>query len=258
MTDNEDSDGSTPAAIVSLHILNALASASEGLGVTQLASVLGMPKARVHRHLGALRAHGYVMQEAPTSVYRVGWRLYLLGQACAAHFDVMTLAKPALERLRDRVAQTIVIATFDGDDVVVLDYMRGTAPVEITLQRGTRFPLHAVAQGKVVLAYGPAGLLDRIASAPLNALTPRTIVDPERLRSEVELVKRRGWADAPEELFLGVNALAAPIRQGDGVLFGTVALVGSVHYLPAAPDPAHVELLRETARAISESMGFRP
>lgn len=258
MTDTEDQDEATPAAIVSLHILNALAAAPEGLGVTQLAAVLGMPKARVHRHLGALRAHGYVMQEAPTSVYRVGWRLYLLGQACAAHFDVMTLAKPALERLRDRVGQTIVIATFDGTDVVVLDFLRGTAPVEITLRPGTRFPLHAVAQGKIVLAHGPIGLLERVVASPLASLTPRTLTDPERLRSEVELVRRRGWADAPEELFLGINALAAPIHQGDGSLFGTIAIVGSVHYLPATPDPAHVELLRETARAISEAMGFRP
>ena len=57
-----------------------------------------MPKARAHRHLSALREHGYVTQDATSNHYRVGWQLYLLGRACVGRFDLMTLAKPALQR----------------------------------------------------------------------------------------------------------------------------------------------------------------
>lgn len=244
-----------PTAIVSLKVIEALAAAPAGLGVTRLADMLGMPKARIHRHLSMLREHGYVGQDPRTNQYRVGWQMFLLGRACTSRFDVMSLAKPVLERLRDQVGQTVVIATYSDNEVVVIDFLRGTAPVEISLRPGTRFDLNAVAQGKVVLAFAPEHVRQQFLAQPLKSSTPRTITDPDRLRAEIELVRRRGWADAPEELYIGVNALAAPLLQANGELFGTVAIIGSIHYLPGTPEPAHVQALLETSRKISELMG---
>lgn len=250
-------ENAMPVAIVSLKIIEALVASPTGLGVTQLGQQLGMPKARMHRHLAALREHGYVVQDPRTSAYQVGWQLYLLGQSCSRHFNIMTLAKPSMQALRDRIGQTVVVSSFSDKEVAVIDLLRGTAPVEISLRPGTRFPFNAVAQGKVVLAFGPESVLQQTLAAPLPRLTQRTITDPERLRSEVDLVRRRGWADAPEELYTGINALAAPLLQADGSLFGTIAIVGSIHFLPSEPDPANVDALRETASQISAALGYR-
>ncbi|MCL7715173.1 IclR family transcriptional regulator [Stenotrophomonas mori] len=265
-TDPKDARGTAPApdeaieqglptAIVALKVVEALASAPGGLGVTRLAQLLGMPKARVHRHLSVLREHGYVAQDPDTNQYRVGWQMFLLARACNSRFDVVSLARPVLESLRDQVGQTVVISTFSDNEVVVIDLLRGTAPVEISLRPGTRFHHNSVAQGKIVLAFGAQKLRDGYLQQPLPACTPRTIVDPERLAAEIALVRRRGWADAPEELYIGINALAAPLLQADGELFGTLAIVGSIHYLPSTPDPAHVQALLDAAGQISAAMG---
>ncbi|KLJ00542.1 IclR family transcriptional regulator [Luteimonas sp. FCS-9] len=253
---DDAADASLPTAIVSLQVIEALANAPQGLGVTQLSQQLGMPKARAHRHLRALRDHGYLLQDPVTNQYRVGWQLYLLGKACVGRFDLMTLARPALERLRDAVGQTVVIASYAEQAVAVIDFLRGTSPLEITLRPGSRFSHHASAQGKLVLAYGPATLREQYLARPLEAETPRTITAPQALRDELDRVRRRGWSDAPEELFTGINALAAPLLQAGGALFGTLAIVGSIHYLPAEPDPAHVEALRRTAAELSAMMGY--
>ncbi len=252
----ESAEQGLPTAIVSLKVIEALAAAPTGLGVTRLAQLLGMPKARVHRHLSVLREHGYVDQDPDNNQYRVGWQMFLLGRACSSRFDVMGLAKPVLEQLRDEVGQTVVISTFSDNEVVILDLLRGTAPVEISLRPGTRFHHNSVAQGKIALAYGPEKLRRAYLSQTLPACTPRTIVDPDRLAAEIELVRKRGWADAPEELYIGINALAAPLLQGNGELFGTLAIVGSIHYLPSTPDPAHVQALLSAAAHISASMGY--
>lgn len=252
----EPGDASLPTAIVSLQVIEALAHAPQGLGVTQLSQQLGMPKARAHRHLSALREHGYLLQDPRSNHYRIGWQLYLLGKACVGRFDLMTLAKPALERLRDAVGQTVVISSYSEQEVVVIDFLRGTSPLEISLRPGSHFSLNASAQGKLVLAYGPPALREAYLSRPLPRDTPRTIAAPDRLRAELDLVRGRGWADAPEELFTGINALAAPLLQAGGDLFGTLAIVGSIHYLPATPDPAHIEALRTTAAEISAMMGY--
>lgn len=253
---DDTADHGLPTAIVSLKVIEALASAPSGLGVTRLAQLLGMPKARVHRHLSVLREHGYVDQDPDNNQYRVGWQMFLLSRACTSRFDVMSLAKPILEQLRDKVGQTIVISTFSDNEVVVIDLLRGTAPVEISLRPGTRFHHNSVAQGKIALAFGAEKLRRAYLTQPLPACTPRTIVDPDRLSAEIELVRKRGWADAPEELYIGINALAAPLLQANGELFGTLAIVGSIHYLPSTPDPAHVQALLEAATQISAAMGY--
>ncbi|MGO3127109.1 MAG: IclR family transcriptional regulator [Luteimonas sp.] len=254
---SELGDAALPTAVVSLKVIEALANAPQGMGVTQLSNLLGMPKARAHRHLSALREHGYVTQDAASNHYRVGWQLYLLGRACVGRFDLMTLAKPALQRLRDEVGQTIVIASYADDEVIVIDFLRGTSPIEITLRPGSRFPHNTSAQGKVVLAFGPDDVRDSFLSSSLPQSTSLSITDAGRLRSEIATVRARGWADAPEQLFTGINALAAPLLQADGSLFGTLAIVGSIHYLPAVPDPRHVESLLDTSREISGMLGFR-
>lgn len=243
-------------SVISLRILELMAAQGTECGVTELAELLGMPKARVHRHLTALRQQGYVTQNKRTSRYRVGWRLFLLGRKLVQQFDVVSLAKPIMEDLRNRVGQTIVITTFDPNKVVVLDVVRGRSALEILLSPGTQFPgFHTVAQGKVVLAFGPPSLRDAVLSQPLAASTPKTITDPDRLRAEIQLVHQRGWAEAPEEIFTGINALAAPIFQADGSLFGALAIVASIHYLPARAHPDTVRELMQAAAAISAVLG---
>ncbi|MGI4813559.1 MAG: IclR family transcriptional regulator [Janthinobacterium lividum] len=250
-------DASSSTSVISLRILEVLAEQDDECGITSLADTLGVPKARVHRHLTALRQHGYVTQNPRSSRYRIGWRLFLLGQRLVKQFDPVRLARPVMEELRDEVGQTIVITTFTENEVIVLDLVRGRSPLEILLNPGTQFLFHTVAQGKVALAFGPPERLEAITAAPLQACTPHTIIDPERLRHETELVRQRGWAEAPEEVFLGVNALAAPLLYENGQLFGALAIVGSIHYLPAHANPATVAALKAAAARISQMLGAR-
>lgn len=249
-------DGSSSStSVISLRILEVMAEANAELGVTQLAERLGMPKARVHRHLSSLRQEGYVIQNARSSRYSVGWRLFLLGQKLVRQFDVVSLARPVMEELRDQVGQTIVITTFTDNHVVVLDLVRGHSQLEILLSSGTEYKLHTVAQGKIVLAFGAPALLERLLTHPLAAATPHTIVDADRLRAEIDIVRKRRWAEAPEEVFMGVNALAAPIFHSGGELFGALAIVGSIHFLPAQANPATVDALKSAADKVSAILG---
>lgn len=248
---------SLPTAVISLLVMEALAEAEEPLGVSELARRLGMPKARVHRHLSGLREHGYVTQMLKSNHYTTGWRLHLLGQQLVQKFDVIAIARPMMEDLRDLIGQTVVISTFTEDEVIVLNVISGRSALEIGLRTGTRFPLNTVAQGKIALAFGPDGLMERFLLRPLAANTGHSIIDPERLLVETELTRRRGWADAPEEIFTGINAIAAPVFRNDGTLFGALAIVGSIDFLSRSPDERTIHALISTARQISGGLGFQ-
>jgi DNA-binding IclR family transcriptional regulator len=71
----------------------------------------------------------------------------------------------------------------------------------------------------------------------------------------VAAVRKRGWSSAPEETFRGVNAVAAPVFGTGGEVAYTLALVGSIHFLPDPPPPEQVDALVRTARRLSRELG---
>ena len=84
-----------------------------------------------------------------------------------------------------------------------------------------RQPGHATATGKVFLAYAGA-----TPTAPLAAYTQRTITDPGELGTQIERIRRRGWAQAVCEREDDLNAIAAPVSRANGVLIGVIGLQG--------------------------------
>jgi IclR family pca regulon transcriptional regulator len=59
-------------------------------------------------------------------------------------------------------------------------------------------------------------LEDRIAPHRLRALTPHTIVQPDRLRAELARVRTQGYAVVDQELEIGLRTVAVPLRNYRG------------------------------------------
>jgi DNA-binding IclR family transcriptional regulator len=111
-------------------------------------------------------------------------------------------------------------------------------------------PLHCTAAGKLLLAerWKKDG---RLVYGKLTRFTPRTIVDPGELKQDLASVSARGWADAPEEVVLGINAVSAPVRDHRGDLVAMVSAMDSIQFIPPAAPPELVAALKEAADDIS-------
>jgi IclR family transcriptional regulator, acetate operon repressor len=83
-------------------------------------------------------------------------------------------------------------------------------------------PYHCTAVGKVLIAFGAADL----PAAPLEALTPLTIVDRDALAAEVATVRRDGCAIAMDELEVGLSSLAAPVFGAGHEVLAALAISG--------------------------------
>lgn len=249
---------SIQSVVLALRILENLTESGEEKGVTQLARELGTTKARVFRHLYTLRERGYVIQNEKTQKNRIGLRVFLLGRQAGEGVDVLQAVRPAMERLRERTGQTAVLAGLLDGRATIIDFrMGGADPIRIALRPGTTFAPHATAMGRVLLAYGPPQVLERALQGPFEKLTDHTVTEPATLRAQVARVKRQGWATAPEETYLGINALAAPVFFHSGALAGALAIVGPVRHVPATPDVRQLEELLHCARGASRALGWR-
>ncbi|MER5439762.1 IclR family transcriptional regulator [Streptomyces sp. NPDC002790] len=226
-------------------------------GVTELATALGLPKARVHRHVTSLRQSGFLSQDPETRRYEPGWRLVLLGRHIEDRAQLVSLARPVMRRLRDQVSQTVVLSQLTDQGVTVTEVLPGGSPIDVVLSRGTQFGYNSSAQGKTALAYASEEQLREWSGLLDEQRTPSTVLDHDELWRQVEQVRRHGWAAAPEETYRGVNCVAAPLFLPTGVITGTLAIVASIHYLPDPPPPEMVAALTAAAKEVSREFGYR-
>jgi DNA-binding IclR family transcriptional regulator len=240
-----------------LRLLELLACASGPRGVTEIAGELVISKARAHRHLRALVRRGYAVQDGRSEGYEVGVKVLSLGESVRERFDVIGAIRPVMGPLRAASGLAVTASALVREEVIVLEMLQGATLIEFGVRPGSRLDLHASAHGLVSLAFGPPELMTRVlAGPPLRRWTDRTLTDPEALKSAVERARKRGWATAVDAVQVGVNALAAPVRDHNGVCRGAVAIVGATQFIPAQPEAAQIALVSGAAAQASRSLGF--
>ena len=246
----------TETVDLSLRLLERLAVSREPIGVSDLAREFGTSKTKVYRHVQTLTRHGFVRQDRTTRRYEAGIKLFMLGEYLRERFDILPAAREHMAQLRDKTGQAVTLSTLVDDEVVVLELFHGRTIVEFGTRPGTVLDLHASAHGKVALAFGPAGLLERRLAGPLKAWTPQTICSRGALERAVAEVRKRGWATAPNQVLTGVNGLASPIFNHHGNYAGAIAVAGSVQHIGVTPSPEQVAAVMAAARNISKKMGW--
>jgi DNA-binding IclR family transcriptional regulator len=247
--------GSVQSVVFALNIIEHLANRKSAVGVSELARAFHTTKSRMHRHLRTLGEAGYIVRDEETERYRISTRLMALGQAIGDNFDLTATARPTLSELRETLGHSAVLSIPEPEGVRIVFLMRGKSSVEIGVKLGSVMRYHESAQGKVALAFGEAALRRDVLSSELPMSTPFTVTDPEKLAVEIDAVKQRGWAVAPNESTIGLNALAAPVTDAFGTFVGTLAIVDSIQYIGANPTPEQVRHVTQAATKVSAALG---
>lgn len=239
-----------------LSILGMLADEGGELGVTELARRLGVHKATTSRLLATLAEHGFVERSPHSDKYRLGFGVLRLAAATVGRIDLVPQARPVLERLAAQTEETVNLAILDDGWAVNIDQVTGARAVVSVSWVGKRTPLHATSSGKVLLAHAPPQVRERVLAEPLPRLTQRTIVDPDALRRQLEDAVARGYAFTVEELEVGLNAVAAPVRRADGEVVAAISVSGPAYRVTPARIPRLGRRVRLAAAEISRRMGY--
>jgi DNA-binding IclR family transcriptional regulator len=198
-----------------LSLLDVLAGSPTGLPLTEIACEAALPASTAHRLLQSLAQLGYVAKSPLTAQYTLGEKLILLGHQAERQRDVRQIARPWLEKLAQETRETVNLTTLFDESVVQLDCVESPNILKATWDPGQRFPVYASASGKVFLAYLSTAERQRILeSVERRAYTDRTIVDAERLRLELESIKKNGYGVDDAEREKGVRCGAYLQRQG--------------------------------------------
>src|SRR3954470_4055718 len=190
-------EGGLQSVLTALDVLECFSS-DEELGVSEVARRVGVAKSTAHRLLTTLCARGMAEQNPETGRYRLGMRLFALGQLAASRSQMHKLSLPLLADLQQRTGDTIHLAVPDGVDMLYVERLEAYREMRLMSEVPRRIAAHATSSGKAVAAFD-----DELATARLAAGLPRetrsTLVSPADYRAALAETRRRGYAVSVDE-----------------------------------------------------------
>ncbi|URM91944.1 IclR family transcriptional regulator [Streptomyces sp. MRC013] len=236
--------------------LRLLAGGERRLGLSDIASALGLAKGTVHGILRTLQAEGLVEQDAASGRYRLGAELLRLG---CGYLDVSELRARALawtDDLARSSGESVHLGVPHRHGVLVVHHVFRPDGSRQVPEVGAMQPLHSTALGKVLSAYDPVAR-GEVARGRREAFTSRTVTAADDLEELLELARARGWAADVEETWEGVASVAAPVHDRWRTAVGAVAVTGAVERICEGGEPRSglVAAVRECARAVSRDLG---
>lgn len=208
-----------------LRLIEHLASATQPLTLSQLASRLDVPKATMMRTLDHLQRHGYVLRTPfDGGGYIIGTAANRLALSALRNNALIRGSRATLGKLVAITGETCNLVVPEGNNVMYVDRVETEEPLRLQLLPGTRAPMHCTASGKLFLSHLPLVEQQRLLSTmPLKKLTPKTMTDPATLGIELARIAKCGIGFDNEEFVLGMVAIAVPIYASDGNVVAAVA-----------------------------------
>lgn len=226
-------------------------------GVNELARELGLHKSTVSRLMMTLECGGLLDRDPISDRYRLGLDLIGLAGQVISYLDVREVARPHLRELAEDCQETVNLVVLQAGQVVNLEqFVPPARQVKNIGWVGRRMPPHCTAAGKVLLAFLPPEDVARSLPANLEQFTPHTITELRELHLDLARTLERGYGVVEEELELGLNAIAAPVRDHQGGVPAAVSVAGPAYRVAPALFAHLAERLLETTRLISSRLGY--
>ncbi|MBN9107512.1 MAG: IclR family transcriptional regulator [Pseudonocardia sp.] len=253
--DTDDDTSPLRSVAIAMAVLDCFGEEPE-LGATKVAQRLGVAKSTACRMLAAL-ASGGLLERSGAGRYRLGLRLFEMGQLAVDRLMLREVALPVLGELRDVLRETAQLAVPVGADVLYVERLENSdVGIMFHTELYRRGPGHSSSAGKAMAAVNPAmarAILDR----GFVRRTPFTIVDPGRYRQVLRQVQVDGFAVSREEHTIGMSSIAAPVVVTRGerrVAVAAISVVGRTASILGTRKMAVVQNVRRAAAAVSAEL----
>lgn len=241
-----------------LIVLEAFAHTPEW-GVRDMAAHTGLSRSSVHRIVREMVELGLLTPASTKGRTSVGPALAALVLGFTERIDIVRVARPILEDLRDATGETAILALYDrtrrqfravaaSESAHPIRYIWGSL-------QGWR-DVHLGASGKGILAFLPA---DEQA-AILADLPARTddgrVISRARLERELAQAARDGWVISHGDRYPGAVGVSAPIRDAGGRVVGDILLGWPDNRTDPDKEARAARVAAAAALRVSESLGY--
>ncbi len=206
------------------------------MGVTELAEYIGLSKATTFRIAETLEQLGYLDKNESTQTYSIASKVLGLGQVFLDDLEFRTISLPYMRKIRDTLDETVSLYIVVNSKRVCVERIQSSQSLRRVVTVGEEVPLVRGASGKVLLAF-----------SNLNYGLDETIL---------EGVRKNGYAYSANERGEGISAISVPLRNFKGNIVAALTISGPSFRYNEESLPRFIDLMKETARAISTKLGF--
>ncbi|MDN5893744.1 MAG: IclR family transcriptional regulator [Nocardioides sp.] len=194
--------------------LDLILDAIEEEGFLTLSGVIsrtGIARSTAHRLLTQMERRQWLFRAGQN--YELGPRLFTLGTRGVRNQWFYRRTSSTLHWLHAQTRCVVHLAYLDGTTAVCWDKIgSGTFAEAVPTRIGAHVAAHTSAFGKALLASQPGRLIETIGA--LSSVTQNSIVTTQDLHSELETVRKQGFAVDNEESFAGVGCFGTTIHPG--------------------------------------------
>jgi len=239
-------------------VLDALAvGASEGMRLARVADATALGKTTVFRLLKALTEVGYVEYDEKAKLYRLGYRLFQLGQA-ARSFHIIDLASAGLDRLAEETGDTVFLSVRDGTTALCVDRRTGTYPIRtLTLSVGDRRPLGVGAGSLALLAFEDDAEVESILAANSTERNVFERFGDADLRSMIAATRKDGHSYNDGRIVTAMNAVGVPVLDAGGRVAAALSIAAIHERMDIERRRMIIKLLKQEAVALRKLLEDR-
>lgn len=216
-----------------LMIMECLADSWHPMRLMDISAKLKINQPTVLRYINSLINSNYVYQEKGTQRYALTLKICRLGQQVSSTQGIRTMAAPYLNSLANVLNVSITLVVEKDGHAIYLDIAEKPGAVINTLQHiGRKSPVYATATGKILLSsYSKRELDNFIETVGLEQITPNTITTKDRLLSELDTIRRCGYAYDNEESEPDIRCIAVPLYNYTDTIAAAIGVFDNVENL---------------------------
>lgn len=232
-----------------LTILNLFISYPE-LTAGEISSLSGINKSTVFRMLVTLENRGYLLKEGTTK-YRLGLKLFTLGQLVYSRAELVSIIHPYLEKLTAVTGESSHLSVIDdATHIIFLDKVVSNSLLKMDTPLGFRQYAHLTGTGKAILAFDSEQAVNQyIKLVDFSSETEHSIKSAKEFLEVLDKVRENGYACDEEESEIGLTCYAVPVFDASNRPIAAISSSG-----PTTRMDIHKEELIETLKTFAQEI----
>lgn len=184
-------------------------------GLMEVSAALDLNKTTAHRVLNSLIYMGYAKQNPVNGRYEPTFKVVDIANQIMGKVDIVHIVRPYLRKLMEATGETVHLVERDGIDAVYIDKVESlNNGIQMVSRIGSRIPLYCSGVGKAMVAEMDGREADEIWNhSEIVRLTPYTITDHYDFKTELQEIRKRGYALDNEENETGVRCIACSLKE---------------------------------------------
>lgn len=239
-----------------LHVLECFSVNEPELGITEIATKLGIGKSNAHNIISTYCQLGY-LQQMPNRKYALGFKLLEHAFIINQHLGYPRAVYDLLLETAERTEQIVYFGIPYGTDVLYLYVAHPIARMKELPYRemcGEHAPLCSTGIGKAMLANMPQEeWLSRIPEV-IVPYTPQTITDKAKLIEELQITRQRGFSIDNSEREFNVRCVGAPVYNSRGRLVAGISTSGPAQVMTDEKVMECADILLGAAQRMKERL----